>query len=117
VEDRFGRAFRAFDDRALEGMLWYPKAGVGLTCLDQYQDSGVQWVWGWNAVHRLPKARDLALRAGSCGVFEVTDQAAAQVALETLLTRGGGFRTTEGFGQVALMDREFCDQGGDDAGS
>jgi len=105
VQDDFGRCLRSLDVNALAAMLHIQPAALGLRCVKHY--AFTHWVWGWNGAHDLPKPRDLALARGSCGVFEVTDAKSAKSNLESLLTRGGGFRTNEGFGQVAVADPEI----------
>ena len=113
VEDDFGRPLRRFDAQTLAALLGRTQDdGVGLEYLGQ-QYSAPHWVHGWNAAHGMPKARELALAAGSCAAFSVRDQAEAATSLRTLLHRGGGFRTNEGFGQVAMNPPFFTQEAGD----
>jgi len=107
LEDGFGRSLRRFDDLALAALAGRAPWDTGLELFEQF--SALRQVGGWNAAHRLPKTVDLALDRGSCGFFLVTDLVKARQTLESLLTFGGGARTWEGFGQVALLGSDIFD--------
>ena len=63
------------------------------------------YVGGWNATWRLPKATDLVTKIGSVFVFHTPDIEAWIPALQTLEYKGIGNRREEGFGQILICDR------------
>ncbi len=69
-----------------------------------YQNSGTRTVMGWNALLKVPKADDVAIKMGSVFLFGVSTELNEQT-LQNLLgiqKNGIGARRNEGFGQLQV---------------
>ena len=107
VTDPWGRFERGFEADWLQRELGLPKgASVEIASENQYQRrfSAVRTVDAFNAKLGLPRARDVALVAGSSVrlVFKGIALPELQTLLDTAERRGIGLRRDEGYGRVAF---------------
>jgi CRISPR-associated protein Csx10 len=122
VPDPWGRFWRGFDTDWLKQELKLPEGANVAIVRNQHNEllafSAMRAVDAFNATLGLPRARDIAIVAGSsvCLTFTGIKLADLQCLLEIAEAQGIGLRRDEGFGRVAFnhpiyqqLDRQLLD--------